>query len=309
MDAARFFMLHSGGNVQKATVGEVVEQLIKNLTRANRSEYYLRDMRQRLNDFASAFPKMIGNITTEEIDEWLEGIKVASRTRNHYRNSIVSLFRFAKKRGFLVKSVPTAADGSTLSNVVCADIQIMTVDDMATVLHQAPSWMAPSLAIKAFSGVRTEELMRMEWKNVNFKTGYITLESAITKTASRRQVPLFDNLRAWLLPHQGKSGRICDRWTRPQALYQAWDRLASKQEIHVGANKLRHSYISYRIAETNDVPKVAYESGNSPRVIQTDYLQLVTAEDAKQWFEIMPVAKNSTQKRRRKACLARLHDA
>lgn len=29
-------------------------------------------------------------------------------------------------------------------------------------------------------------------------------------------------------------------------------------------NALRHSFISYRVAETQDVPKVALEAGNSP---------------------------------------------
>jgi hypothetical protein len=71
----------------------------------------------------------------------------------------------------------------------------------------------------------------------------------------------------------------------------------------VGANKFRNSYISYRVAVTHDVAKVALESGNSPRVIQREYLELATEEDGKDWFAVMPQlskAKTRAAKQKRK---------
>ena len=53
-------------------------------------------------------------------------------------------------------------------------------------------------------------------------------------------------------------------------------------------NALRHSYISYRVAEVQDVPKVALEAGNSGQMIFQHYRELVQAKDAKEWFGIMP---------------------
>jgi hypothetical protein len=53
-------------------------------------------------------------------------------------------------------------------------------------------------------------------------------------------------------------------------------------------NGLRHSFISYRIADTNEVGKVAYEAGNSPAIIQRHYLKVVTPRQAKAWFGIVP---------------------
>ena len=69
---------------------------------------------------------------------------------------------------------------------------------------------------------------------------------------------------------------------------QAFDRYGKSQGIDVGANKFRNSYISYRVAVTHDVAKVALESGNSPRIIQREYLELATEEDGKRWFSVMP---------------------
>ncbi len=55
-------------------------------------------------------------------------------------------------------------------------------------------------------------------------------------------------------------------------------------------NALRHSFISYRVADVKDVPRVALEAGNSPVMIFRHYREIVTAESAKAWFAIAPKA-------------------
>jgi len=40
-------------------------------------------------------------------------------------------------------------------------------------------------------------------------------------------------------------------------------------------NAMRHSYISYRVAETQKVAQVALEAGNSPQMIFQHYRELV----------------------------------
>jgi integrase len=57
-------------------------------------------------------------------------------------------------------------------------------------------------------------------------------------------------------------------------------------------NALRHSFISYRVAETQDVAKVSLEAGNSPQMIFKHYRELVQPKAAKAWFAIRPAGKN-----------------
>ena len=57
-------------------------------------------------------------------------------------------------------------------------------------------------------------------------------------------------------------------------------------------NALRHSFISYRVAETQDVAKVSLEAGNSPQMIFKHYRELVRPDAAKAWFALMPAGKN-----------------
>jgi hypothetical protein len=53
-------------------------------------------------------------------------------------------------------------------------------------------------------------------------------------------------------------------------------------------NALRHSFISYRVAETHDAAKVSLEAGNSPQMIFKHYRELVQPKEANAWFSIEP---------------------
>ena len=59
-------------------------------------------------------------------------------------------------------------------------------------------------------------------------------------------------------------------------------------------NALRHSFISYRVALTQNVAQVALESGNSPAMIFAHYREVVDAKAAKNWFEIAPEQTENT---------------
>jgi integrase len=308
MEAARFYE-RFGKTVKEAkTIPAIVEELNANLRADNKSSYHVRDMKRRLETFALAFPRPIMEVTTKEISDWLRGLRgsnkrgeaveLAPKSRNHYRNSVVQLFNHARDHGYLPKGMPTEAEAVKTLDVVPSTNEIFTVPEIEKVLSTAPSWMVVPMAIKAFCGVRTEEMLHLQWEHVNLATKYITLPSEVTKTKQRRLVPISDNLVAWLTPHLKTSGPICPRWGRAQALFQAFDRHGRRQGIDVGANKFRNSYISYRVALTHDVAKVALESGNSPRVIQREYLELATEEEGKKWFAVYPKSAHTPRQSR-----------
>jgi hypothetical protein len=64
--------------------------------------------------------------------------------------------------------------------------------------------------------------------------------------------------------------------------------VAAQAGITWKQNVLRHSFISYRLAEIQDVNRVALEAGNSPQMIFKHYRELCTPEQARTWFAIAP---------------------
>jgi hypothetical protein len=53
-------------------------------------------------------------------------------------------------------------------------------------------------------------------------------------------------------------------------------------------NALRHSFISSRVAQVQDVAKVSLEAGNSPRMVFSNYREIVRPADAEKWIGITP---------------------
>ena len=72
--------------------------------------------------------------------------------------------------------------------------------------------------------------------------------------------------------------------------FKAMRRAADNAKITWKQNALRHSFISYRLAEIQDVNRVALEAGNSPQMIFRHYRELATPDQARTWFAIAPEA-------------------
>ena len=108
----------------------------------------------------------------------------------------------------------------------------------------------------------------------------------MTKTRSRRLVPISENLRAWLQPLAQVNGRVVNYHEIGSSICIICRRIGFAWK----RNALRHSYISYRLAQMPDTARVALECGNSPDVIFKHYRELVTPDQAKEWFSLMPYA-------------------
>jgi integrase len=139
------------------------------------------------------------------------------------------------------------------------------------------------LAISAFAGIRAAELGRLDWSAVDLERRHIEIRAGQAKTASRRLVPVTDNLAAWLEPLERK-GRVI----QSGEFIKEATALARALGIEWPRNVLRHSFISYRIAKVKSADQVALEAGNSPAIIFKHYRELTTEEQADEWFGILP---------------------
>ncbi len=284
LDAARDYAKSNRAKEPKL-VREVVDAFLA--TKEKKSKYYLHDVKLRLGAFATAFAGYIGTITADEIEAWLRRIGGSPRTFNNYRNALVTLFRFAKKKEWLDEAKITAAERVDREDDEGKEIAIFTPKEMEKLLKASPADLRTWLLLGGFAGLRTEEVCRLDWRDVRLQDNFIEITAAKAKTASRRIVPISTNLAAWLAPIAKKSGPVFVG-RHPGDSTEA---LSKKAGVDWKINALRHSYISYRVAEIQDVAKVALEAGNSPAMVFGNYRQLVTPTQATEWFAIMPPAK------------------
>ncbi len=244
---------------------------------------YLDAIRSTLAAFCKEFPGSIQHIRSEQIDEWLRKTTDNPATRNNKLMIVRMMFGFARQRNYLPKTEATEAMLVAKAKLPVKDTEIYTPEQFQRLLRAARPHLVPMMAFRGFCGIRTAELNRLDWSAVNFEKRHIELRATQAKTAARRLIPISDNLAAWVEPFV-TNGRII-----PQPRIRCDIAILAK-EVGIGwpKNVLRHSYISYRVAQTGDVPRTALESGNSPEVIFRHYHELVDRDAAEAWFGIMP---------------------
>ena len=277
------YMKHFGGMTRRATVVEVAEHLLEVRRKEGVGMRHLQQLRSVLRRFAAAHPGQILDVTSADIDGWLRSLGIAAISRNGMLRYVNLLFSFALEQNYLPEGRPTASSQVRRLKVGDTEIGIFQPDEMRRLLHAAPVHLIPSLAIGAFAGIRVAELGRLDWSAVDLNRRIIELRAGQAKTASRRVVPVTDNLAAWLEPLP-RSGRVIPSGM----LAKEASTLAKELEIGWPPNVLRHSFISYRLSVVKSADQVALEAGNSPSIIFKHYRELTTEEQAQEWFSILP---------------------
>jgi integrase len=278
-----------------ALLSNVVKDFYKHLESADASPRYRQDCKSRMGRAASTFRGNIHAITTQDLGAWLDGLKIAPRTRKNMRTAMVTLFAFAKQQGHLPRDRQTEAElipARQKMNATkrTAPIGIYTATELTKILA-APGGLLPVLAIAAFAGVRAAELHRLTWDDI--KANHIVVAEEKSKTASRRIVPIVPALAVWLkrVERGDKDDRLCKHLSHESAFSRAVNaavRAAGVTPVH---NGFRHSFCTYRLASIQNTAQVALEAGNSPTMLFKHYRELATKKQATAWFAVRPPTK------------------
>lgn len=290
---ADYLRRHPVGAEQK-TVSEVLAEFVRDREVARCSAVHLRDIRSRLGQFAGAFQMPIQSLTTASVRDWLRSLKksngepLTTRTLTNLLRLIGSLLHFARRQKYLNRELVEEITEIDLGRNAPTETGIFSPEDLRKLLDHCPEDLIAPLAIGAFCGLRTSELGRLDWRAVDLDSGFIRIEAKIAKTATRRLIPIPDNLRAWLEPIAKSQGPINPSTDDRGLNHRLVRGPARSAQVAWVKNGLRHSFCSYRLAQTNNAAQVALEAGNSPTMIFRHYRELVTPAQAEAWFSIRP---------------------
>lgn len=270
----------------KKTVPELVAEFLELKKARGASPRYLNDLRWRLEKkFAADCTKEAANVTTADVQDWLDAQKLAPQHYRNFRTVLNTLFEHARARSYTFRNPVEDVEQVKVSNG--GSVAIFTPDEIAALLKAASPEFLPIIALGAFAGLRTAEIERIEWRDIDLPGGFIHVSADKAKTASRRLVPIQPNLAKWLADYADKTGSVWNGTSNE--LQHARADVVKAAGVRWKENGARHSYISYRLAEIQDAAKVALEAGNSPNVVFKHYRELVKPADALKWFNISPV--------------------
>jgi integrase len=279
-------------------VKEAVDLMVAARRADKRSEVYLRDLETRLDTFAKSLTCNLDEVSSSDINIFLRSLKCGGRSRNNYRRAIVSLFKFGEAEKMVSRDHIISKE-IALATEEKASVEIFTPEELTQLLSAVlyptkmpgannryfeDQGMLPLLVLGAFAGLRTAEVQRQLWTDIHLDADEIVVTAEKGNTAQNRIVPISENLKEWLKLCRQTSDTCCGYGRTAEAI----NRLSKRAGIAWKHNGLRHSFISYRVAQTEDVPKVALEAGNSPQMIFRHYRKPLPPRAAPNWFAITP---------------------
>jgi integrase len=281
IDAAKFYARHHGRGIKRKSVAEAVDEMIAAKKTKGVSDVYLADLRYRLGVFKAAFHCDVSALVPDDVAAFFEGLRLSPRSYNNFVRVLRTFFAFAQNHGWLSKEADLLARVEKRTERP-TPVEIFTPGELTALLKNASREVATCLALTAFAGLRAEEILRLDWSDIERRPGFIEVAAHKAKTATRRIVPISDNLARWVAIAPRNGARV---WPHSKAwFFEAMRNAAADARIQWKQNALRHSFISYRLAEIQDVNRVALEAGNSPQMIFRHHRELATPQQARSWF-------------------------
>lgn len=302
--AVRDWLQKEDVRARSISVAALIDERLEAVDREGRSKRYRDTLRARLRPLREAWgERLASDISPSDVAAWLfQRPDLAPRTIGHLRTMLHGLFVTAVDLGACVTNPVIRVRAPRVPRV--GEIGILQVDQARHLLESADDILRPVIAIGLFAGLRRAEILQLDWEEVRLGRGFIEVRAAKAKTARRRLVTVQPALRRWLVevPQRGPIWpanferrfddllRRCG-WRGKSAWVPADLRPENGRRPPWPHNALRHSFASYHLAHFQDAARTALELGHSDtRLLFEHYRELVTPQEAQQYWEISPHA-------------------
>jgi integrase len=292
VQAVRSFVQGERARGASVTVAELFSQFRK--AKQTKSAPYRNDIRWA-NDRMQAFLDIkASDITRVHISDAVAGMPDSSR--NAVLRALRALFRFGHDLGYLTELPVRRSDFAEIKR---KELEILPVGKIRSLLETAlihDLELLPMLLAEAFGGVRPAEAARLQWSDLDFLKGRLTVRAAISKTGTARPIKLepcaldwFRRYRASGGPRTGALMTLAEPALRRRLRklrYLAGFRGAG---AHWTPGALRDAFCSYHLCHFGSIDRLIEEAGHtSLRTTKDHYLGLVSAEAAAEFWDMLP---------------------
>ena len=278
--------------LSRITVADAVEKFIqaKNKLGKQGSRTYGSKLKRLTDSLGTLF---LDSVTVHDWNRLLDSTDDAV-TRNDIRKRAVSLCLWARRHGHLLENVTLEIEKTERAAEKPTDIGILSPAQYQAILEHVRTKYPDDLGavvLAGFCGLRADEIQgkihdrekRQLWEHIKLKDKELFVSAAKTNTPSWRSFELQPAALAWL--------KLCAKTSGPVGGDRCMERIRRdllNDGFNLPTNCFRHSFITYRVAVTNNKQTTATEAGNSPREIDHRYRRPVSKAEGLAWFSIRP---------------------
>jgi integrase len=286
-------------SMRRKNIAEAVEEFIQvdeprtrssEGQRSQLSAKYAYNRAIQLHRFAETFLNTtVCDLSKDHLDAFFKSLaEFSAKSRNHHRAAIRQFLSWSVRKDYLPTTHRLAeADSMRPERANTAEIAFYSPNELRKLLEAADGPIRAAVAIGGLAGLRTAELLRLDWADVWRVPGHVEITSGKSKTRQRRLVEICPSLSAWLEPFRPLAdGKL---WTFHEITFQQYFRdLCEQAKVKRKANGLRHAFCTYHFALHANENLTAAQAGNSPTMIHAHYKGLATKAEAEKWFAVTP---------------------
>jgi integrase len=277
-------------------------------------EHSVKDFRIRAKRFSAFFgDRLLRDLTASEIIAWLRSLDLAARSTKNFLAVVSEVLRHAKQSKIILENPIddlTDIDRKELcgGSDDATEPSILLVKEAQRLIVAAEEHrdlgLLPVITLGLFCGLRTEEIKRLDWKDVHLDEDepFVSISPEIAKKRRIRNVDIPANAVEWLSLCRKERGAVI---ANPYMAYLyrrlhkllAYAGIGEKDEdgnfqTRWDNNSMRHSYGSYLYSMTGDPLETARQLGHkaSDQVLFDHYRALAKKSDGEKFFAIKPAA-------------------
>ena len=193
-----------------------------------------------------------------------------------------SIFKAAQENGLVVKS-PVSSMLKPGGRKTAEKVALAPQETRLLVERVNNPRAHTFLLIALHTGMRRGEILGLMWEDIDFKQrivhvrhnailgkGETSIHDTLKTDAGRRDIPLTDELEAWLAKYKKRSHSkfvLAMQNGKPltQSAYKSMWKLVERElpETHVTAHVLRHTYVTRLFEAGLDIKEIQYLAGHS----------------------------------------------
>jgi integrase len=248
--------------------------------------------RQKLAIFEKAFGKAfrgpVREIEAAALRRWIKARSTNGNTQAMYYRYCKMFFGYL----FANRLIPHDPVTAVPTPKTKPGREILTPAQMTALLKlEMADYLRALLLLGGFAGLRTEEVCRMRWENIDYKTKQIHVPPDAIKQAvggfDQRIVDFTEPLTRRAKFFRGKTGNIIP--VAKETLHAHRRRMSAPVLGPDGwpDNCLRHSFATYHLARCKSAPLTAFQMGHtSPAMVQRVYAVPAALADWRAWWAI-----------------------